>query len=510
MESFGGDVIMALPLVVLLATGLVLMLLDGFKLDKALPVVAALGLVASIALALPNGAVQPEHATMAFGKLIMFGGTFSLVHIAMCAIGLFALFFIDSYFTRVDYRVNESYALLVFAIIGMSLLASGNDLLIIFIGLETMSICFYIMAALFKKDARSTESGYKYFLLGAFASGFLVYGIALLYGLTGTTAMDVISEAIFNPNPDASIVNNLMFYPAIGLILIGFLFKVAAFPFHTWTPDVYTGAPTPFAGFMATGGKFAAFVALAFFVLKALPSHMFFQNLDPKAYNFIAFAAIASMLYGNIVAIQQRNIKRMLAYSSIAHSGYLLLGILSGPEGYMAVIFYLMVYGLMTLGAFGVISMVETKDGGVKIKDWRGLGKKQPILGGAMAIFMFSLAGLPPLGGFIGKYLVFGSAIKASMAAEDNMLLILAIAGIATSVVGLYYYLRVIREMFFLDDESETEGIDFSKLKLGTLPQVGIVVMALLLLLIGVYPSLLFEPLNDLYAGDGFITILNQ
>ncbi len=499
---------MALPLVMLLATGLVLMLLDGFGAKSVLPIVTAAGLFTSIVFAIPGLGIQPENKTLAFGQLIEFGGTYSLVHISMCAIGLFALFFVSDYFNRVQTKVDEAYALIVFAIVGMSLLACGNDLLVIFIGLETMSICFYIMAALFKKDAGSTESGYKYFLLGAFASGFLIYGVALIYGLTGTTALDAIRDAIFNANPQASITNNLMFYPAIGLILIGFLFKVAAFPFHSWTPDVYTGAPSPFAGFMATGGKIAAFVALAFFVFKAVPDTVFFSELDPKVYNFIAFCAIASMIYGNVVAIQQRNIKRMLAYSSIAHSGYLLLGIISGPEGYMAVIFYLMVYGLMTLGAFGVISMVETKTGGTKLSDWQGLGKRQPVIGAAMAIFMFSLAGLPPLGGFIGKYLVFGAAIKASMVAENNTLLILAIAGILTSVVGAYYYLRVIRVMFFDTDSKMHTSEAFSRTQHGMWPTVGIVIMAILLLVVGVYPSLLFDPLNALYTGDGFITAL--
>jgi NADH-quinone oxidoreductase subunit N len=411
--------------------------------------------------------------------------------------------------------VGEVYALALMATIGMSVLVSARDLTVVFVGLEIMSVTLYVMAALFKRDLRSTEAGFKYFLLGAFASGFLLYGIALLYGVSGSMHLPTIAQAIFPDDPAASIANNLLFWPAIALLLVGFLFKLAAFPFHSWTPDVYSGAPTPVAGFMATGSKIAAFVAFTFLVMNALPTG-FTGAVSEKALTVLGVAALASMVFGNTVALRQRNLKRLLAYSGIAHTGYLLLGVAAGPEGYMNVIFYVVVYAVMTLGAFGILSMIEAKGRDIDFNGLRGLGKEHPVLAALMAIFMLSMAGVPPLAGFMAKYIVFGSAIKAGIESGQNFLIILAVVGILASVVGAFYYLNVIVAMFFRPkletltspELSNPTGFDAPVTieKPAALPVVGALVLATLLLVLGLYPGLVYDHVSTLYAADGYLT----
>lgn len=467
-----ADFYASVPLLILLVTGLVLMLADAFNAKSALPWITGVGLVLSSLFSVPGwtaGSAYQYH----YNYMIAFGGMAALVHLFLCVSGLFSIFFIGDFFRRHDKDLGDVYALLVFAVMGMIMLANGNDLIIVFIGLEVMSVCLYIMAAAFKRDLKSNEAGMKYFLLGAFATGFLLYGIALVYAMTASTRLDFIASIVPDPNIGKGMTDNPLFYPAFGLILIGFLFKIAAFPFHSWTPDVYTGTPTPLTGFMASGSKMAAFFAFSNFMARMLPMH------DPKILYLLGLLAVASMVYGNIVAARQSNLKRMLAYSSIAHTGYLLLGICAGPEGYQAVMFYMVIYTLMTIGAFGIIAMVETTDEDADIERWKGLGLQRPWLGVFMSIFLFSLAGMPPLAGFMGKYQVFLSAIDAN-------LVWLAAIGVLTSVIGAYYYIRVIVYMYFY----KTDGLP--GLAPAAVPQltpmIGAVVLALLLLLLGVYP----------------------
>ncbi|MEL6135148.1 MAG: NADH-quinone oxidoreductase subunit N, partial [Bacteroidota bacterium] len=279
--------------------------------------------------------------------------------------------------------------------------------------------------------------------------------------------------------------NEALFLVSAGLILIGFLFKVAAFPFHTWTPDVYTGTPTPLAGFMSTGSKMAAFVALG----------VIMQKLDMLAFEkiqiVIALAALFTMIYGNIVAARQQNLKRMLAYSSIAHSGYVLLGLLAAMVGFKAMIFYMFIYTLMNIGAFGMIGMAEGAFEDTDMARWKGLGKRAPLFAGGLAVFLFSLAGIPPLAGFMSKYQVFLSAVS-----EDFVFL--AIIGILTSVVGAFYYIRVIVQMFFTQDENQLS------LNLKLLPTAGAVILAVLVILLGVFPSLVMEPIQEA-LGSGML-----
>lgn len=495
MDTFNPtvDLIAAVPLLALLATGLLAMLLDAFKAESTLPYVTGGGLILSCLLALPMG--DGAQYSLHFHHMIAFGGLASLNHIFLCIAAFFSVFFIEDYYRKRGEHVAEAYPLMIFATVGMIMMANANDLLVVFVGLEIMSVCLYILAALFPRNLRSIESGMKYFLLGAFATGFLLYGISMIYGLSGldpingpTTRLDQLALMI------DQISGSALFYVAIALILIGFSFKIAAFPFHSWTPDVYTGAPTPMAGFMATGSKMAAFIALAQFMYHVMPI------ADEKIINFLALMSIVSMLFGNIVAVQQTNVKRMLAYSSIAHTGYLLLGICAGKAGFMAVIFYMVIYTFMTLGAFGVISMIEKEDEDSEMSRWKGLGMRRPWLGVAMSTFLFSLAGMPPLAGFMGKYFVFGSAISAD-------LYVLATIGILTSVIGAYYYLRLIVVMFFQKpDEGQVVCAPVSDTHPQVVPMIGAMLLMAILIVLGMFPSLIETGLDSLFSGAGLMT----
>lgn len=479
---------------VLMLTGMVLMLLDAFKVRKVLAGVAGAGIVLSMVLSVPSvleGVVQgagfPGLNSISFSGMIATGHMASMVHLLLCVSGLLALFFVGDYLKRQEKPIFESYALIVFALVGMSMLANARDLIITFIGLETMSICLYVMASAFKRDTRSNEAGLKYFLLGAFATGFFVYGIALIYGGTGTTSYFGMAGMPYGIASNAGALQSSgLFFAGVGMLIIGFLFKVSAFPFHAWTPDVYTGTPTPLAGFMATGSKAAAFIALSTFV-SLNPSFLGFE--DEKVQTVIVAVAVLTMIYGNIVAARQTNLKRMLAYSSIAHTGYVLLAVAAGAAGLGAVIYYSLIYTIMNIGAFGAISMAEREFEDTDSVNWKGYGRRYPFQGAAFSILLFSLAGIPPLAGFMAKYAVFSTAIQAGF-------LWPAIIGVLTSVVGAFYYIRVIRVMYF--DENAEPAAQGTK---SMLPIVGLAVIVVLVVLFGAFPGLLQGGLEDAIGG---------
>ncbi|MEM6799897.1 MAG: NADH-quinone oxidoreductase subunit N [Bacteroidota bacterium] len=480
VQALGEYTTAIFPLIILLITGLALMLLDAFKQRQALMWVSAAGLLLSGILAWTQG--MPTSNIVFFG-MIETGGIAPLVHVFLCISGLCSLFFLTDYLKRQEREISDVYALLVFSVLGMIIMANANDLIMTFIGLETMSMCLYIFASLYKTDVKSNEAGLKYFLLGSFASAFLLFGIAILYGMTGYTNFSELGSA------DSLRVlqsNQPLFFTASGLLLIGFLFKVAAFPFHNWTPDVYEGTPTPLAGFMATGSKMAAFVALAVIVQKL---ELISSPENEKIVTIVAVSALFTMIYGNIVAARQTNLKRMLAYSSIAHSGYVLLGLCAPALGFKAILFYMFIYTLMNIGAFGIVSMAEMKYEDTHMEAWRGMGTKSPYFAGSLAIFLFSLAGIPPLAGFMAKYQVFISAIR-----ED--LILLATVGILTSVIGAYYYIRVIVLMFF---NSEGKIPDLNT-KFNTLPIIGVAILVGLVLIYGVFPSLILGPIDTAFS----------
>lgn len=374
-----------------------------------------------------------------------------------------------------DYGKNlaEYYALLLFATVGMMIMAASAHLIMIFLGLEIMSIAVYVLAGLFREDARSNEAALKYLILGAFASAFLLFGMAMLYGASGGTlylsdlATRLAGENLLKP----------LTLLAIALLLVGFGFKVASVPFHMWTPDVYEGAPTSVTAFMAVGVKAAAFAAFARVFFLAFP------NFQVDWQIVLWVLAVATMTLGNVVAIAQTNIKRMLAYSSIAHAGYLLVAIIAANQlGAVSLMYYLVAYTLMNLGAFGVVILVgRKKDSYLSIYDYAGLGAQHPALAAAMALFMFALAGIPPTAGFVGKFYIFSAAVQAGY-------IWLAIIGVMNSLVSVYYYLRITVLMYMKPAEGDLGPITFAPALTATLllTAVGVV-------LIGVFPGFLYN-----------------
>ena len=331
--------------------------------------------------------------------------------------------------------------LVVFATLGMMMMISANDLIALYLGLEMQSLSLYVIAAFQRDDTRSTEAGLKYFVLGALASGMLLYGASLIYGFTGSTNFDALA-LMFKQAGEAGPGTGVIF--GIVFILAGLAFKVSAVPFHMWTPDVYEGAPTPVTAFFAAAPKIAA---LALFIRVMVGP---FGDLLPQWQQIVVFVSVASMILGAFAAINQRNIKRLMAYSSIGHVGYALVGLAVGSEaGVRAVLIYLAIYLFMNVGTFACILCMRRGGRMVEgIDDLAGLGKSHPMLALALAIFMFSMAGIPPLAGFFGKLYVFLAAIEAELYG-------LAVIGVLTSVVGAFYYLRIIRIMYF-DDADET------------------------------------------------------
>ena len=350
------------------------------------------------------------------------------------------------YLKETKIRGGEYHALILFSTFGMILMAAANDLIVFFLGLETMSIAVYILTGMWRERSQASEAAMKYFIIGAFATGFLLYGIALIFGAAGSTNLSRISTFLTQPVDQWP----PLLLAGVFLLLIGLAFKVAAVPFHFWVPDVYDGAPTPITAFMAVSVKAAAFAGWA---------RIFLYQLAPldSEWKFPLWAlAILTMTVGNLLAIAQSSVKRMLAYSSIAHAGYLLIGVVAGGEvGGPALLFYLLAYAPMTLGAFAVV--MALKDGerdNEHYSHFAGLGFKRPFLGLAMSIFMLSLAGFPPLGGFAGKFYLFRSAIVAGY--TD-----LAVIGALNSLLSVIYYLRVIVMMYM--EEGEVEGKSFGK-----------------------------------------------
>jgi NADH-quinone oxidoreductase subunit N len=368
---------------------------------------------------------------------------------------------------------GEYFALILFATIGMMIMASGAELITIFLGIELMSISLYALTGYTRTRMISNEAALKYFLLGSFATGFLLYGIALIYGSTGTTDIKGISTFLSTTDVQGSglIVMGMV------LILIGLGFKIALVPFHMWTPDVYTGAPAPITAFMSAGPKAAAFAAFVRIFMDAFPS------LQGEWTALIWVIAVLTMSVGNIIALVQDNIKRMLAYSSIAHAGYILVAFLAAGElGITGILYYLLTYTFMNIGAFALITILGGKgEKRIDIQDYKGLGYKYPYAAIVMSLFLFSLAGIPPTGGFMGKFYIFSAAIKEGYIG-------LTIIGVLNSVVSVYYYLRVTVAMF-MHDSNTVKNNEMSALIFTPALIVAIVISACGVLSLGIFPS---------------------
>jgi NADH-quinone oxidoreductase subunit N len=401
-----------------------------------------------------------------FAGMLTTGGYASYFEFVFSVSGVLCVMLSRSYIRKQGINHGEYYTLVLIAVMGMMCMAAAADLIVFFLGLEMMSISFYVLAGFFRSRTISNEAALKYFLLGAFATGFLLYGIALVYGSAGTTDIDALLSGV------STTISKTTFLIGLGLILIGLLFKVATVPFHMWVPDVYEGSPTTVSAFMSTGGKAAAFSAMLLIFAPRLVGAV------AGIREVLEIVAALSMITGNIIAIAQSNLKRMLAYSSIAHAGYILTGVVAGnAAGANGVLFYLLAYTLMNIGAFGVLSILEATDGSnLSFDDYAGLSAKRPLLAGLMALFMFSLAGIPPFAGFFGKYYVFLGAVEAGYTW-------LAILGVLMSVVSAYYYLRLVVLMYFKDQTSALDG------GLTPLGATALLASAAALVVLGLFPS---------------------
>ncbi len=378
-----------------------------------------------------------------------FGGSYVLdrfaifFNVVICLTGILTLLMSMDYLTTIGLESGEYYVMLLLAVLGMMVMAQANDLIVLFLGLELMSVAVYVLAGIWRPELRSSEAALKYFLLGAFASGFLLFGIALAFGTFGTTLLDPIASQLTRISAE----QRPMALAAAGLLLIGFGFKVAAVPFHSWAPDVYEGAPTSVTALMAVGVKAAAFAAFARVFMYAL------GGLAADWSGIVWLLAVLSMTLGNAAAIQQHNIKRMLAYSSIAHAGYLLVGLVAAStQGGAAVLYGTLAYAMMTLGAFSVVIAVGRRGApNEQLTDYAGLGFRYPFLGFCMTVFMLSLGGIPLFAGFTGKFFLFSAAI------EQGYVWLVVIAAL-NSVVSIYYYLAVLMQMYMGEGGGEVQG----------------------------------------------------
>ncbi len=344
------------------------------------------------------------------------------------------------YNEREGIRAGEYYALILFCTVGMILLASSTDMIMIFLGIEIVSICLYVLAGIRRDNLRSNEAALKYFLLGAFATGFLLYGMTMVYGSTGSTNLFKIAEVVQNPSAQS----NPLLLMGLVLLIIGFGFKVASVPFHMWAPDVYQGAPTPITAFMAVGPKAAAFAA--FFRVFAET----FPEMAPSWEILLSTIAVLSMFFGNLGAIMQTNIKRMLAFSSISHAGYILMAVIAKNSlGASSLLFYMLAYAFTTFGIFGIIILLGRKgEENLEIENYSGLAYRHPILALSMTVFLLSLGGLPPFAGFIAKFYIFSAAIQEG-------LVTLVIIAVLNSAISFYYYLKVVVFMYMKEPEAE-------------------------------------------------------
>jgi NADH-quinone oxidoreductase subunit N len=463
------ELIPLLPQLIVLAAGMLIMLLEPFTAPEHK---SRLGRIAVLATAL--AAYGLSFHWVAQPRLIL-GQTLLIDQFSVFFQWLFLVIIGTSVLISIKFNERESikrgeyHSLLLFASSGMFLMAASVDLIVTFLGIEILSIATYILAGFKREDPRSNESSLKYFLLGSFATAFLLYGIALIYGATGSTNYQVIAEVATLPGGAQTTM-----IVGLALLLVGFGFKVALVPFHTWAPDVYEGAPSPVTAFMIVGPKaagFAALLRLLFYALPALSSDWSF---------LLWLLSILTMTLGNVVAILQTNLKRMLAYSSIAHAGYILIGIvINSRNGLGAVLFYLVAYTVMNLGALSIILSLSGKgDSRVHLDDYAGLARRAPVLAAALSLFLISLAGIPLTAGFMGKFYLFSAAIQRGYTG-------LAILGVLNSVVSVYYYFRVMIVMYMKEATAETPTPEPI-----ALPVLGIVLIsAIAVLWLGVFPS---------------------
>lgn len=473
-----AEYIRVLPETILTVFGTLMLIFEGFAGEhhrKNLGYLAVLGILAAMAASVAAGSMPGS----AFGQFLVVDAFGTFFRLLVLLVGLLAVMCSMSYLTREESDSGEYFALILYSLVGQSLLAVSNELIMVFIGLEISSIATYIMAGFLRDDKRASEAAIKYFLLGSFATAFLLYGVAWIYGLTGTTNLTEIRKYLIDPQ---AIAAPWMVGVCVALIFVGFAFKVSAAPFQAWTPDVYQGAPAPVTAFMSAGPKAAAFAVLLRVFTTA------FTGLGEHWIPVVWVSALLTMVIGNFAALTQVNIKRVLAYSSIAHAGYVLVAVTAHSEiGTAAAMFYLASYAFMNIGAFAVVTHFARRgERFVLVDDFAGLAKRQPITAGLFTIFLLSMIGVPLTAGFFGKFYIFKAAF-------DSNLIWLAVLGLLNSAVAAYYYLRIIVVMYFHDPVEGQEPLT------DLAPGIRLTLWgsAAATLILGFFPSLLLDIANQ-------------
>ncbi|MBU8870095.1 MAG: NADH-quinone oxidoreductase subunit N [Gemmatimonadales bacterium] len=484
IPAVGAQFGLLLPYLIVAVGGLLVMLVDSFVKTVKKDHLSFLTLFILIGGILVQILTRSQGGVVLGGMLLVDDYSWFFNSLFM-GVGVMTTIFATGSFDRDGVYRPEFYPLILFSILGMMVLSGANDLLTLFLGLETMSLAVYVLVGGVRGNVRSSEAGFKYLILGGFSSAFLLMGLAFLYGFAGGTGFDAIAAAMRSDQPDVLLASF-----GSGLVLIGLGFKVAMVPFHMWTPDVYEGAPSYITGFMATAVKAAGFAVLVRFVLLMQPQVAF------TWFPVLTVLTVLTMTLGNLVALAQSNIKRMLAWSSIAHAGYLMLGVLTlispavggsemmlrsteiGNAAGSAILFYLLAYTLMNLTAFGIINILGNRPGedGEDINRFAGLYKKNPIAAAAMTVALLSLAGIPPMVGFMGKFYLFASVVRAG-------LIPLAVIGVINSLISVYYYLRVMVMMYMKEPEEDS----YSGTEWVSVVTSG--VLAILVIYIGVQPD---------------------
>src|SRR5277367_1855596 len=440
----GTDYLRILPEIIMTVAGTLIMLIEGWLGDDKKRNLALLTFVAFAAALVAAVAANADQG-LSFSNMLIVDGFATFFRVLVISVGILSLFSATQYLKREHAESSEYYALLLFSVTGQCVMATANELIMVFIGIEISSIATYVLAGYLRDDKRNNEAALKYFLLGSFATAFLLYGIAWIYGSTGFTNLGEIRNALMT----GSVAHGMTLAgTAAALMFVGFAFKVSAAPFQIWAPDVYQGAPAPVTLFMSAGPKAAAF---AVFI------RVFMTAFGPITYRwepFVWSSALLTMIIGNFAALMQTNIKRLLAYSSIANAGYIMVAIAAHSQiGTAAAMFYLAAYAFMNIGAFAVITHFSRQgEKFVNIEDLAGLGWKQPVTAGLFAIFLLSLIGVPLTGGFFGKFYIFKAALDAN-------LVWLAILGLLNSAVGAYYYLRVLVVMYMKEPGESVENV---------------------------------------------------
>jgi NADH-quinone oxidoreductase subunit N len=461
----------AIPIVIVVLSAIAAMLAEAFRQPGERMPIAGLGLIGLVGAAVASVFLWDTDAR-AFG--VVRADNFALfINLVLCTIGVVTMLFSDDIVDREQIPPGEYYALTLFAISGMMLMGAASDLLVIFLALEVLSLSVYVLTGIRRPSAAGAEAAFKYFLLGAFSSTFFLYGIAFAFAVSGSTRLEQLSVALSAQGAGAPNTLSLL---AVGLLAVGFAFKVSAVPFHMWTPDAYEGAPTIVTAFMSTAVKAAAFAAFV---------RVFLSPLEPLKEQWIpvlTVIAAATMILGTVVGVVQSNIKRMLAYSSIAHAGYLLLGIIATTDtGKAAVLFYLLAYAVTNLGALGIVALLGSpQHEHDELRDFSGLARSRPGLAALMTLFLLSLGGFPPTAGFIGKWYIFSAAVERGH-------YWLAIIGVLTSVISVFFYLRIVVMMYM------TEGADVFRPRVPATALAGLALVTAAVLYLGVLPTAVLD-----------------